>query len=332
MTSAGQVTAVGVLATLLGASFGCGDSAPVTRTKRPGTAAGNAAERPSGSATSAKPKAAPEAAPPAKPAPPGPLVPGYRLLAATLPRAEPARPAPDEADEDDDDRLDANPLPIRVTVMWNPVTQQAKLYVGQTPTGTLEQDGLPKCLAKCRQVLETLEVPGVEIDAMPDLPWEHFVRVYAALRSLPTERFSFAAGAPADATPTDGVGKVPARLPGWTPPTACVVDGSDDARWPAKDEPLCVAIDPAVGYAVRFGPEMTPTAMRYDEFGPYLRELVKRRPAVPGTKLSSLKLALFMPPKATWRHAMLVLMTSARLGVWDIAFAVAAESTEPAGK
>ena len=330
MPSTNRLVAAALTATVA-ASLGCGDSAPTPRAKRPAPAP-SSAERPAKSGRAVEPETPPEAAPPAKPSAPSLLVPGYRLLAATLPRPDqaPRRAAAEDADEDED-RLDENPLPARVTLLWKPDAQQTKLYVGQTFTGALEQDGLPRCLAKCRQILDAGGVPGIEIDAAPDVPWECFLRVYAALRSLPAEQLTFAAGSPADATPTEGIGGVPARLPGWTPPTACAVDGSEDVRWPAKDEPLCLAIDPAVGYAVRFGPKMTPTAMRYDEFGPYLRELVKRRPAVPGTELSTLKLALFMPAKAAWRDAQFVLMTSASLGVWDIAFAVAAESAVPRG-
>lgn len=315
-----------VLAATVATSLGCGDSTPAARLKRP-AAPPAATERADEESERATPAAAAEAKRPAKPSLPPPLVPGYRLLAATLPRPEKARPVADDEDDEADeneDRMGLHVLPVRVTLYWNPATQRTTLYVGLTPTGTLEEDGLSKCLAECRDILETEDVPGIEIDARPDVPWDRFLRVYAALRLLPAERFTFGAGSPADATPTDGVGQVPARLSGWIPPPACAVEGSEDVRWPARDDPLCLAIDPAVGYAVRFGPKTTPTAMRYDHFGPYLRELVKRRPAVPGTKLSALKVALFMPPKATWRHALLVLMTCASLGVWDIAFAVAA--------
>ena len=92
-------------------------------------------------------------------------------------------------------KVEEQKLPIRVTMMWNVATQQAKVYVGQTFTGIADQGGLDKARNKVREIKAT-GTDKAEIDAQPDLPFRYVVECLNMLITTNVKEISFAAGAP----------------------------------------------------------------------------------------------------------------------------------------
>ena len=89
-------------------------------------------------------------------------------------------------------KVEEQKLPIRVSMRWNPRTQQAKIYVGTTNLGIVEQGGLEKAMRQVQRIFKTGTTKS-EIDAVPELPFRYVVQVLNMLMQTDVEEISFAA-------------------------------------------------------------------------------------------------------------------------------------------
>ena len=223
---------------------------------------------------------------------------------------------------------------VRITLTWDPAARQATVFCGSEVLGVLGYGALNRCVARCRGLKSAMTRPSapfrIEIDAAPDLPWEQFVWVFAAVRPLATTPVELTAtwfeGAPADLAeeaPRCSWGGVPGILPTTADPV--------DEHWGRRGA-LCFCVDLARQTVLRFGAGAEPEA-----YGVYsLRTLLKAEAGQTTddaqSAYSRLRVALFLPPDAPWRHAQFLLRECAKVGIWDIAFAVAAApAAAPAG-
>lgn len=255
------------------------------------------------------PEPAPEAPEPDEPDGPPVEVP-FAFLPAPLPRHL-----------EFDESAPFAPLPARVTLMWNAATQQTKVYVGQAFVGILDQGGIEKGVDRCRQILvATPEVP-IEIDAQPDLPWEQFVRAYAALRLVGNSPPMLSAGP--DEIPQDLAAVPPYATWGAAPSVLCATDHPVDREWGRRGA-LLLSVDPVRRVVLRFGADPSPEPHGYVSLRARLAAEAAAYPDRTAAQLSRRRVALFLPPDAEYRHAQFLIQECAKVGIWDIAFAVAA--------
>ncbi|MCI0342172.1 MAG: biopolymer transporter ExbD [Planctomycetales bacterium] len=92
-------------------------------------------------------------------------------------------------------KIEEQKLPIRVTLMWNAHTRQAKVYVGQQYMGIADKGGLKAAESRVREI-KTTGTEKAEIDAEPKMPFKYVVETLNALIRTRVKEISFAAAPP----------------------------------------------------------------------------------------------------------------------------------------
>jgi len=214
------------------------------------------------------------------------------------------------------------PLPARIVVLWNAATEQAKVYVGQTFCGIADQGATALCVEECRRILAVSPEVRIEIDAAPGLPWSQFVSLYAAVRTLGSTPVIFAAGdqAPLPESPTD----VPLSARERRLPPLCEATGPVDPLWGSRGA-AWIGLDPRRHVLIQIEGDRTVTPHGLASLRSRFAAEAARHPDPVSPQASAFRVALFLPPDAEWRHAQYLMQECARVGIWDIAFAVAAD-------
>ncbi len=92
-------------------------------------------------------------------------------------------------------KIEEQKLPIRVTLMWNAHTRQAKVYVGQQYMGIADKGGLRAAENRVREI-KTTGTEKAEIDAETKMPYRYVLETLNALIRTRIKEISFAASPP----------------------------------------------------------------------------------------------------------------------------------------
>ncbi len=257
----------------------------------------------------------PEAPPPAPEAEPAvdPSQVKTWVLRAHLPKDRGLAPDPDE----DEEAALNEKLPIRVTLLWDQKTRQAKLYVGQQYMGIFGADAVRAAETRIREIVRIATDKG-EIDAERSVPFGHVTAVMEMLVRAGVRRTSFAA-------PPEGN-----RM-------AREVSEEPECLVPEAEAPVPYTTGPDLGEVLMLtrggrilwvgtdpmGNPAKPRALTDEDMYQLLSFSARRHPKDPANPmLSSLAVLVRGDRQAPWGRVCAVLMACARVGIWRIEFAV----------
>lgn len=111
-------------------------------------------------------------------------------------------------------------------------------------------------------------------------------------------------------------------------PPLCETADPVDETWGRRGA-LLLGVDVERRSVVRFGADRDPEPNGLRSRRALLASEAAKRPDPVAARISTRRVALFLPPEAEWQHAEALLQECAKVGIWDIAFAVAAAPEKP---